>query len=269
MSEDPTTPAPAEFPQPGCCDLHAAMFRSGSNPRKLTRAFETQSFGLVNSQITATEIGGELFYEGDIKLGSPPEVQAKGVGRTGEQFRWPAGVVPWIAQPALRPLVLEAIGHWAQHTPLRFPEQTAPQGDFISFEALDGCWSYVGRQGGKQQISLGGGCGLGAAIHEIGHAVGLWHEQSREDRDLFVTVLFENISPSQRHNFDKHVLDGTDLGTYDYNSIMHYPPNAFSMNGRPTIVPLHGVPIGQRRGLSPSDVQSVRMLYPNLAWGHA
>jgi hypothetical protein len=81
---------------------------------------------------------------------------------------------------------------------------------------------------GQQTISLGAGCTTGSAIHEIGHAVGLWHEQSREDRDLFVTINWQNIEPGKEHNFDQHITDGDDIGTYDYGSIMHYPRTAFS-----------------------------------------
>ena len=75
-----------------------------------------------------------------------------------------------------------------------------------------------------------------------------------------------NINPIAIHNFDKHILDGKDLGNYDFGSIMHYPATAFSINGQPTIRVKGGAAIGQRTGLSAGDINAGRLMYPNLDW---
>ena len=65
--------------------------------------------------------------------------------------------------------------------------------NFIDFS----CWSYVGRTSfSKQTVSLGRwGCvHRGTAIHELMHALGFSHEQSRSDRDKYIRVVYDNIS---------------------------------------------------------------------------
>jgi hypothetical protein len=161
------------------------------------------------------------------------------------------------------------VQHWEANTYLRFPQRTAANSggfpDFVRIVDDGGCWSQVGRRGGRQDLSLSAGCGFGAAVHEFGHAVGLWHEQSREDRDRFVRINWNNIRPGRAHNFNQHISDGDDIGGYDYGSIMHYGRTAFSSNGQPTIEPLtQGAQIGQRNGLSAGDIAAVRAMYPDV-----
>jgi hypothetical protein len=163
--------------------------------------------------------------------------------------------------------VQQAIQHWQGKTSVRFIALDSgnlnQHRDRIFFTSEGGCWSQVGRQGGEQKISLGDDCTTGNAIHEIGHTIGLWHEQSRSDRDTYVEVRMQNVVAGMEHNFDQHIADGTDVDKYDYGSIMHYPSDAFSRNGEPTIVPRQaGVVIGQREALSDMDVATVRTMYP-------
>ena len=79
-------------------------------------------------------------------------------------------------------------------------------------------------------------CTTGTVIHEIGHTVGLKHEQSRCDRDDHVNVYYGNVQPGKEGNFDTECLGHTDYGAYDFNSVMHYSSGGFSKNGSPTLL---------------------------------
>ncbi|KIH42830.1 astacin, partial [Ancylostoma duodenale] len=65
---------------------------------------------------------------------------------------------------------------------------------------------------------------FGIVTHEIGHALGFYHTQSRYDRDDYVDVEFSNISPDMQYNFAKRTpLTENHFGQkYDYGSIMQY-----------------------------------------------
>jgi hypothetical protein len=246
--------------------------------------------------VTYSQIGDMAIFEGDIALGdehemaemasavaaetadavrglaitaSPGEI-LHGVGIPGLRFRWPNGLVPYTVVAPLRNVVNQAIEHFRVNTRIRFVERTAANAaqhpNWVSFEQRDGCWSQVGmRGGGMQVISLGAGCEtLGIAVHEICHALGLWHEQSREDRDQNVRIVWANIQAGREHNFNQQIVDGDDIGAYDFGSIMHYGRRAFSRNNQDTIVPLGGQAIGQRNGLSAGDIAAIRAMYPQL-----
>ena len=142
--------------------------------------------------------------------------------------------------------------------------------DYVVFKSDEsGCWSSVGKSGGKQVINLQAPClrVVGTAIHEILHAIGFYHEQNRSDRNKFVRIIRENIPDYKFINFEK--LDPSEddnFGiSYDYGSVLHYSPYSFSVNGKPTIESRGGADtekqMGQRDGLSKSDIKKINRMY--------
>ncbi|MCR8854910.1 M12 family metallopeptidase, partial [Lysinibacillus fusiformis] len=218
-------------------------------------------------EVKYSVVDGLAIFEGDIILGTVEETEnpslARGIGITGNQYRWPNGIIPYKIDPNLtnQQRVTDAISHWENHTIIKFVQQTT-ETSYVTFRPSDVCSSSIGMRGGEQFINLGNACSTGNVIHEIGHAVGLFHEQSREDRNNFVRINWDNIETGKEGNFQQEIPISDDYGPYDYGSIMHYGTHFFSKNDLPTIEPLtSGVTIGQRDRLSDGDIAAVYSLY--------
>uniref|UniRef100_A0AAV2LTL2 Metalloendopeptidase n=1 Tax=Knipowitschia caucasica TaxID=637954 RepID=A0AAV2LTL2_KNICA len=147
---------------------------------------------------------------------------------------------------------------------IRFRPSRSSDRDWLSIESKDGCWSFVGRRGGKQVVSLArSGCLYHHTVqHELLHALGFNHEQTRSDRDNHIKVLLSNVVSGMEHNFRK--IATLNQGTsYDYGSVMQYHRTAFSRNGQPTMVPIpnSNVNLGGAREMSAADKKRLTSLY--------
>jgi len=220
------------------------------------------------SSLNPEELG--RYAEGDILFPRKSEPLSRN-GLTLKSARWPKGIVPYVIAGRFsledRGLIERAVQEYARQTCVRFVERTG-QSDYLYFTSEStGCWSSVGRVGGAQQLNLQSpGCltKLGTVMHEMMHAIGFLHEQNRWERDDYVSVRFQNISPGRENNFDKSSKGETDGQgiDYDYTSVMHYSGYAFSKNGQPTIVPkVSGQELGQRENLSKRDIKKIRRMY--------
>ncbi len=221
-------------------------------------------------EITYTRIDGLNIMEGDVILtnaqvgldedGNP----MRGTITTTSSKIWPSDKVYYKFASGLPQATIDkfntAKAHWESKTNIRFHLRTT-QANYLNVVSGTGCSSYIGMIGGAQNLTLASTCSSGNAIHEIGHAIGLWHEHTRTSRNSYITVNYGNITAGKEGNFNI-CTNCTSNSTLDFGSIMMYDSYAFSKNGLPTIVKLNGTTFtSQRNALSANDIAIVATKY--------
>ncbi|OXA40540.1 nematocyst expressed protein 6 [Folsomia candida] len=258
--------------------------------------FIREDFGAPSSSQDAEGSGADpvLFVRDDFNdtkkyLVIDDMVLTKDLNKAGLiNHAWPNAIVPYTFAltiiPQQKAMITSAIAELSTRTCLQFRPAKKDDAYWLLFQndpMNQGCTSYVGWQNRKnQQVQLSTNCAKGNAIHEIIHAVGFYHEHTRNDRDEYIVVNYANVNPGQENNFRKeNELDPPPETSvfdhpYNYDSIMHYGTNYFSKNGAKTVEPLNhpgasgkGDNIGQREYLSQGDVDMLNKKYdcPTLA----
>ena len=224
---------------------------------------------------------GKAIFQGDIVLErveplDPQQALSASIGIAYAQYLWPKVgnqyQIPYVIASGsgdLTNLNAALTQFNSAVANIQFVARTS-QTDYVSFnfnpsDFSGECEAIVGRAGGMQGVGGSGSCTVATILHEMGHTVGLWHEQSRPDRNTYVSVNYNNLIKGSISNFNP-VYDNAQVSTlFDYASIMEYPAFSFSRNGAPAIESIPpGIPLSNQTGYTAADIDGIERLY-----GHA
>jgi hypothetical protein len=127
--------------------------------------------------------------------------------------------------------MLNAMALWENVANVDFVPRTN-QANYVRVIDAPGNSSPVGMIGNEQLVRIASWDDRFIIAHELGHCLGYFHEQSRQDRNTYVTIMPQNVQGGGQgsifvNNFS--IEGGSNAyGPYDFDSIMHYDKCAFS-----------------------------------------
>lgn len=217
--------------------------------------------------VDIVKIEGQEIIHGDILIPKHSKRVGKRVLLNKPKI-WKKGIIPYTIEKSLPNYddIKTAIDYINQETNVNFINRKNSK-DYVAFVKGDkNCYSAVGRNGGKQLITLSPLCDTGAIIHEMVHTIGFYHEQNRIDRNKHIEVFWGNIEKKFWPQF-KIIQTESTLNTdtpFDFKSIMLYPPTFFAKDKKfATMASLDGElyePYTEE--LSYWDIEEINMLYP-------
>ncbi|RYX82303.1 hypothetical protein EON83_20130 [bacterium] len=237
------------FLSTACALVVGALLGAFSAPSQAAPTAPT-NLQLVD-QLIATSKDGKTAQQGDMVL-SVPTLRAfrssiAGGGRTTRSafYRttyWTVvgGKVPYTLAADLpqaqQDAFVQACREWEKWANLKFSPRTNETNYINVIAGGDSSNSAVGMTGGEQTMRLATWATSWTACHELAHALGVMHEQSRSDRDNYVEIKFDNVQADLAFNY-AIITNSDNHGEYDFDSIMHYGPWGFAIDStKPTMV---------------------------------
>jgi len=154
----------------------------------------------------------------------------------------------------------KAMAELASKTCVRFVPRKSEE-KYVRVQFTHGCSSNVGMTT-YNVLRIGDACAYGSFVHEMMHTLGMYHEQSRPDRDQYIDIDMSNVYGMYAGNFLKCKDCHTMNVPYEYGSVMHYGAYAFAKDrSKKTIITKNGASIGQRTHMTALDAESVNTLY--------
>jgi hypothetical protein len=183
--------------------------------------------------------------------------------------QWKDGIIPYYLKGDFSGTdiqnIEEAMRSWERVCGVRFEEVKPRSNAYAIIRVTQQVWfSSIGENNSECHMMFGRSYSdIGVIIHELGHCLGLVHEHQRPDRDLYVTIIWDNVLSGKEFNFD--IIDNPLFVEqeleYDYKSIMHYSPYSFSINGTPTIIAKGIGIIDPSNDITDLDAEKARAIY--------
>jgi hypothetical protein len=284
--------------------VHAGSFGQAASPQPTSTPIPSATPVPASIQSKADIPPGYTLIEGDILVRisdlQPDIAHPNGTSLSPQSTQlWPNGVVPYEfdanVTPISQTLILKAMADWQAVAPVNFRLRSG-EANYVHIQNSGGNNSQIGAQGGRQIINIYNWDMEFKMAHELGHTLGLWHEQSRPDRDTYIRINLSNVRKNDPQCPDPSGKPGSCDGQfslhpeanyygphdYDFDSVMHYGECDFSVSStcpndpnatdggrtiavQPAYQSSHPL-LGQRDHLSYLDKLTVAFLYPQPNW---
>ncbi|WP_168202393.1 M12 family metallopeptidase [Pedobacter sp. KBS0701] len=207
-------------------DNNAQQVSAQENPA--AKSLELRQGYYLGSLISYERVDGRNIFNGDMVIPDEqittklPEVTTEGHGPAGA-YKWPNHKVSYRFASgfttAQTNTILTAMADWTAKSGIIFEAVTS--GYYLTIQPGSANNCTVGYVSGAT-MNLSNPEAKGIVVHELGHAIGLHHEQLRADRDAYIAVKWDNITTAAQSGYNK--LTGMNYGgtTFDISSIMLY-----------------------------------------------